>query len=488
MINVDNSQAVIGPNVRILVGCVAENTPKYLSQALRLLQSVRWFGGTMANVNFIVCVVEKVDPEYHSEFERLGALVRIVPRFNPVHPQSNKLRFFELPDIASYDTIIFMDCDTVIVQDPSCYLDGSVMRARIAGYPTVPHNIFKEIFSFYGLSLPSQQYYCSISGDPTIWYCNAGVLVFPKEILKTLFPLWLKFTSDLCENIDLLQDARNFCEQASLTLAFCQHPVPFKELPLEMNCPIPSDEDEVVGSRVLECDPFIIHYHNQIDCAGLIKVNSNPFASEKITKFNERVKQERRLRFNNRQFWDLRYAENPELGSGLGSREASLKYKRDVIKGVLNKIKPSSILDIGCGDQLVTKEIPDDIYVGIDLSPIIIEQNRQKYPNRRYIVADFLAEHLQQYEMTTCFDVIIHLDNQEAYRSFVDKVVRCTQAYGIISGYETPPEQGSAITFFHEPLSRTLKAAGARSLHNLGTYRETDVWFFTTLDDEKIIG
>jgi len=34
---------------KILLGCVTENNPKYLSQALRLLQSLRWFRGKVAN-------------------------------------------------------------------------------------------------------------------------------------------------------------------------------------------------------------------------------------------------------------------------------------------------------------------------------------------------------------------------------------------------------------------------------------------------------
>ncbi len=487
MTNTDNQQLTAGKSGRIVIGCVAENTPKYLSQALRLLQSVRWFGGTMAKVDFIVCIVDEVDPEYKAEFERLEALVRIVPRFSPVHPQSNKLRFFELLELAAYDTIIFLDCDTIIVQDPSMYLDGAVMQARIAGYPTVPHTIFKELFSFFGLSLPAQQYQCSVSGEPTIWYSNAGVLIVPAGILKTFFPVWRKFTIALCQNIDLLQDARNFCEQASLTLAFVAEPVPFKALPLAMNCPVPSD-DAILDLKVRECDPVIIHYHNQIDHAGLVICNSNPFASERINTFNERVMQERRQRFNNRQFWDFRYAENPELGSGLGSREASLEYKKEVVRQILNKINPSSILDIGCGDQYVTTEIPDDAYVGIDLSPVIIALNRQKYPNRRYIAADFLVEDLPRFDMTICFDVVIHLDNKEVYSAFVDKAVRCARSCGIISGYENPPEISSAITFFHEPISQTLKWAGANNLRNLGTYRDTDVWFFTTLEVEQVIG
>ncbi len=60
----------------VVLGCVAENTPKYLSQALRLVQSLRWFGGETAKSTFIVCVVNEIDPTYQKQFEKYGAQVR----------------------------------------------------------------------------------------------------------------------------------------------------------------------------------------------------------------------------------------------------------------------------------------------------------------------------------------------------------------------------------------------------------------------------
>ena len=80
---------------RIVFGCVADNNPKYLSQALRLLQSIRWFGGTLADSDVIICAVDEIDSTYSGEFEQLGALVRVVPRFCSSHPPSNKLQFFQ---------------------------------------------------------------------------------------------------------------------------------------------------------------------------------------------------------------------------------------------------------------------------------------------------------------------------------------------------------------------------------------------------------
>jgi trans-aconitate methyltransferase len=84
----------------------------------------------------------------------------------------------------------------------------------------------------------------------------------------------------------------------------------------------------------------------------------------------------------------------------------------------MERQNPSSILDIGCGDQSVTEDIPDDRYTGIDLSPIVVEQARKRYPERRYIIGDFLQQQMPRYALTLCFDVVIHLDNIVRYRPY----------------------------------------------------------------------
>lgn len=481
MIPSNNSAYVITnkpPLGRLLIGCIVENTPKFLSQALRLIQSIRWFGGSIAECDIVVCFVEGTDSAYMQEFIKWRVFIRTVQRFSFCHPNSNKLRLFDLPEVGGYDVIILLDCDTMIVQDPGPFINGEIFQAKIADMATVPHHIFKKLFSYYALPMPRQEYVCTFSQEPTIWYCNAGVLIFPQEIVKTLLPYWREYTSDLARNINLLENSGYFCEQASLTLAYAQTRVPFTELPSAMNFPLHLGGPNI-PEEMKNCDPRIIHYHHLVDPSGLIKETPHyPKAQNRIIQFNERLKQYRRKRFDNKVFWDLRYAEYPDLGSGLGSRDSSLVYKREILKRMVDDLGPKSILDIGCGDQFVTSDLPDDLYTGIDLSPVIIEQNRRKYPKRNYIAGDFLSEVLPQFDLTICFDVIIHLDHIESYRAFVDRVITCTKGHGIISGYESPPICSSDITFYHEPLSTTLKNGGAKDLKRLGQYRDTVIWHF----------
>ncbi len=312
---------------RVVMGCVAENNSKYLSQALRLLQSVRWFGGDMASVNFYVCVVGNIEPGYVREFERLGAFVRVVTPFDGRHPPSNKLRLLELPEIKAYDTVMLLDCDTIVVQDPWPFLDGRTFQAKMADLPTVPHEVFQRLFQHFDIKMPGQDYQCNPSGVPTICYCNGGVLIFPHQTLSDIVSAWRHFNSALLERLDLLGTNTFYCEQASLSLAFAAQPVPFSELPLSMNFPLHLTRMDTPPA-MHDCDPVILHYHDRVDDRGYMQTSPYPGAQKRIEQFNERLRQERRQHFNNRLFWDSRYIHDPELGSGLGSRGTARMQQR----------------------------------------------------------------------------------------------------------------------------------------------------------------
>ncbi|SDN52653.1 hypothetical protein [Bacillus sp. OK048] len=282
----DVRQIVPGPG-RVMIGCVAENNKKYQTQALRLVQSIRWFGESMAGANIFVCMVDKADPDFVKELEKWGVFVRIVHRFSVSHPPSNKLRLFELPEVSSYDTVMLLDCDTVIVQDPSPFMDGNHFQAEMAAGLTVPNNIFRNLFSHYGLPMPKENYLTAFSKQKTIWYCNAGVLIFPSTLIQSFFPIWKKYTTDLSGKKTLLGKYYFFCEQASLSIAFAAHPLPFARLPLIMNFHLTPN----ISSEMKKSDPVIIHYHKMNDETGFLKhISKNPFTNNRIKLFNQRLK------------------------------------------------------------------------------------------------------------------------------------------------------------------------------------------------------
>jgi len=462
---------------RVVLGCVTENRPKYLTQALRLLQSIRWFGGLMSGVNFFVCFVESIDESYAQEFERLGAFLRKVKRFSNNHPHSNKLSFFDLPEIKVYDTIMLLDCDTIIVQDPWPFLDGQNLQAKIVDLPTISHGIFVRLFNYFDLPVPPEKYRCTYDGSPTIWYCNSGVLVFPSKMLSSFVPIWREYNTRLSNNIDLLSPHQNYCDQASLSLAFAAHPVPFQELSVSMNFPLHLAAPKAPPSMI-ECDPVILHYHDKVDTSGYLLPSLYQKAQDRIQLINTNIRETRKKNFNNQLFWDFRYSQYPELGSGIGSRGDVLDYKKSILREFINELKPSSVLDVGCGDCALTEGLLLNSYTGVDVSQVVVRRNQLKMPWRKFVYGDFLNLELGEVDLVLCFDVLIHLSDPKSYQSFVEHLVSRTGQHGLVSGYEDTPIENGDIVFYHEPLSTTINRYNVHAVRKVGQYRNVVVWYY----------
>ena len=462
--------------MNLVLGCVAENTPKYFSQALRLVQSVRWFGGALSKAIMYVCMVDEIRGEYREELEQYDIEIRTVPRFNAEHPQSNKLRFLELPELAKHERVLLLDCDTLVVRDPSYALSRAEFAAKIADVPTVPLDIFRRLFDAFSLSIPQADQHCTVRGERTIPYFNAGVLVFARRAMDVLVPKWIALNAQLIDRIDLLEEHRNFCEQASLSLALAATKTRFEALGNEFNFPT-HFSDPAAAPNLIDVDPFIIHYHSLVDPSGHVLPSSYALVNRRIEMFNVRLRHERESRFNNRLFWNHRYVEDPELGSGVGSRGVAQEHKRHLLTEVVDRFQPKDILDVGCGDMQVSSVLPANSYTGIDFSEEIVSVNRKKFPERTFLAGDFLKFETMSADMVVCLDVLIHLASRDDYRSFVRKLVSSTRRVGIVAGDEAEPGVGS-IVFFHESLSRTLADAGATNICKIGGYRHLTVFRF----------
>jgi len=289
---VNNCQRTSVETGHMIIGCVTENSPKYLSQTLRLLQSLRWFGGKIAHAPFRVCSIEGIDETYKLQFEEYGATVRIVSRYDAKCPVTNKIRFLQQDEIHDYETVMLLDCDTIIVQDPSQYMTENIFKAKIADLPTMPHENFTVLFNFFGVPLPSQAHSCTVSGEPTIAYFNTGVLILPKAAFSKLVPAWITYTDKLLQNIELINELEHYCEQASMSIAVASVGERFQSLGNEMN--FPTHHEHLAESQLLHnVDPVIIHYHSCFSSDGYINTTRYPLVNKRIIQFNNRLFLER---------------------------------------------------------------------------------------------------------------------------------------------------------------------------------------------------
>lgn len=190
--------------------------------------------------------------------------------------------------------------------------------------------------------------------------------------------------------------------------------------------------------------------------------------------------------FDNRSFWSKRYREDPALGSGVGSRGENLFHKRAIIRKFLTRLCPQTILDVGCGDHKVLSGVAMSArYHGIDISPIIIDENKRKYADKRFTCIDF--SHLDNVDafksdIVLCFEVLIHQHTFEAYRALLKNVVRAARVGGIVSGYLSNPkvEFSSDIIAWHESVIESLEELGATEISICGRSLETDKLAFVS--------
>lgn len=190
--------------------------------------------------------------------------------------------------------------------------------------------------------------------------------------------------------------------------------------------------------------------------------------------------------FDNQQFWDRRYTENPTLGSGVGSRGENLLHKRQIIEGFLERGAPRTVLDVGCGDHEVLREVAHlPGYLGVDVSGVVVARNRMMFPNRRFECLDFVAcapsERLQA-DVVLCTEVLIHQHRREQFEGLLRNIVAAAATGGLVSGYmfDPRPTIASDIIAWHEPITDALLRSGARAVKVEARSLETDCLAFVS--------
>jgi hypothetical protein len=275
----------------VVVGMLTENTAGMLTQAIRLLRSLRWFGGELAEARVVVCGVGPLESGAHAALEALGAEVRTVSRFHPANPTANKLQLLaELIEVAG-ETIFILDCDTIIVRDPLPYLTADAFRAKVAPTPTVSDEVFERLFAHFEIPKPPRSRVAPFGGAPMIPYFNAGVLVIPKAMARTLSPVWRKYNQVLADHPDLIAPCQRHMHQASLALALAETGLPCVDLPMEMNFQINATH-VTRPAGFAETDPVIIHYHELATDDGFLLPSPYPAAQARIEMFHERLRSE----------------------------------------------------------------------------------------------------------------------------------------------------------------------------------------------------
>jgi hypothetical protein len=137
-----------------------------------------------------------------------------------------------------------------------------------------------------------------------------------------------------------------------------------------------------------------------------------------------------------------------ESRSGPGSGTAPTRPLLRAIDLVERAIQPNTVLNIACGDDFWTPELPG--YLGVDIVPAAIERARKRHPSRHYELAD--GRDLARYglfDLAICRDAIQHLPLADGRRMIEE--ARRHSRWTLLSTYVLTENQDIAEGDFFSP-------------------------------------
>ena len=283
------------PNV--VFTCIAEPTKQFLEQSARLLMSLRWFGGSLAQARFVLGCTGPIPSEPLELFNTYRAEIITVERYDPSHGHSNKVALLGSSILAGHDIVVLLDCDTLLVQDPARWLNVDAVALKLADLPTVSLAELESIFRHLECPVPSPRYHHELTGDACIAYCNSGVMIVPEKYRQRLAGQWDYWNRQVLGLPETLSFNRFHTDQVGLALTLENTDVPFAPLPAEMNVPAHFSADSYPPAWQ-ELDPIIVHYHRLSYPNGFLKPCALRQCTRRIDAFNSRLRAEMRPRLS----------------------------------------------------------------------------------------------------------------------------------------------------------------------------------------------
>lgn len=100
------------------------------------------------------------------------------------------------------------------------------------------------------------------------------------------------------------------------------------------------------------------------------------------------------------------------------------RHRRRICKRILRSLRFSSLLDVGCGNGTLIREILDlspakISAIGVDVAASIVEKNKARVPDAGFRQLDIEVEALgERFDMIVCSEVVEHLnDRGRAFRN-----------------------------------------------------------------------
>ncbi len=452
--------------------CVLDYNP------LMAAQTYIWLANLLADKiepkDIYIHHINFVPAEFLEYLENTGVNLIKTTAFDPRNPYCNKL--VQLQTFArqeDFDYVFLMDCDTALIDLEGLELKNEVY-AKVVDFSNPPLDILENLFAKHQFKVQKTGTSFEIHNyQVTDWNnCNGGLYIISKPFLKLLKPTWEKYAQWCIDNNELFgENFAKHADQVSFALAMSGLEKRVSHLGIEWNYPIHVDKN-----MLPEVEPHMIHFHKEIDAHMNLKKTGLQKIDKAIELVNERTSQNLSSHLSNSLFWDLRYSQCPELGSGVGSRGEILDYKKRLIKYLTYSFIEKKIIDVGCGDLELTKDFNFKNYLGLDISEESLKICRSKRPDWIFKNLSITDSSVGKADLIMCFDVLIHQSSLAVFKGIISSIVSKTQNRVIIGAYNEPAEFKSDITYYHSAILGEIKQYNEfNEVGIVGKYRDVTV-------------
>jgi 2-polyprenyl-3-methyl-5-hydroxy-6-metoxy-1,4-benzoquinol methylase len=135
--------------------------------------------------------------------------------------------------------------------------------------------------------------------------------------------------------------------------------------------------------------------------------------------------------------WDEHYKRGGDSGT---TDTKSMGWAHSIYRKYFDNCR-DRVIDVGCGDIRAWDCNPPLKYTGIDISPLIIEQNREKYPGRKFIVANATVPQKITADIVICMNVLFHIIDDDDYTDILKNLKAYSKKYIIIYTWNKNPFQ-----------------------------------------------
>ena len=456
---------------------VVDTDPKFAYQGYQLARSlIEHCGGDAAAVH--AQFTPEVRAATRQPFEELGCTLHELSRFGDGR-YCNKVGQLQNLLTCDFACAVLLDTDMIAIGDLRPYLSSTVFQAKIVDLVNPSISALEEIARRAGMAKQFARVATEAGdGDTYFGNCNGGFYAIPKALCPIVDVAWRHWTLWLLDNIEPLacEGKQGHADQVAMWLTIHMTQVPFLLAPSNVNYFVHLAADHRYFDRNREI--ALIHYHDSLNGLGLLEppIQLNDTERAAIAKANFQIGSV----FDNRLFWDLRYAHFSDRGSGFGSRGESLDYKRALLRQE-GAEQAESVLDFGCGDLEVLKVLNLQGYLGIDCSQTALALAQQARPEWAFqmFTLDESTLAIAPKHFVICFEVLIHQRTAQAYESLIKFLADHTLQTLIVSGYEHNDATRSLnhMLFFHEPLETSLQRTGRfRSIKRVGEHTSVAIF------------